>query len=194
MSSAPDLVAQRLRNQKLLRSASRPPEDVVAWLGAVQAQDFVGARWALGQRAQGATEAGVLAAFDQGRILRTHVLRPTWHFLSPQDIRWILALSAPRVRAANASYYRKLELDSRTFAKSRRVLERALQGHQHRTRPELAGALARAGIPAAGMRLAYLIMEAELDALLCSGPRRGKQITYALLEERMPRTKPLARE
>jgi hypothetical protein len=194
MRSPHDLVALRLRNQKLLRGASLRAEEVVAWLGAVQAQDFAGARWALGQRARGSTDAGVLEAFDAGRILRTHVLRPTWHLVSPADIRFLQALTAPRVNAANASYYRKLELDSRTLAKSRRVFERALQGQNHRTRPELAAALARAGIPAAGLRLAYLIMEAELGALLCSGPLRGKQITYALLEERVPPTRPLSRE
>jgi hypothetical protein len=98
------------------------------------------------------------------------------------------------VNAANAFYYRRLELDARTFAKSRRVIERVLRGGSFLTRTELATALARAGLPAEGVRLAYLVMEAELAALVCSGPRRGKQMTYALLEERVPAARALTRD
>jgi hypothetical protein len=99
MSTAPqtDLIRQRLRNQKLVGSALRQPSEVVAWLGAVQAQDYAGAKWALSQRAKGLTDAAVDQAFAAGAILRTHVLRPTWHFVTPADIRWMLALTAPRV-------------------------------------------------------------------------------------------------
>src|SRR5688572_30780131 len=101
------LMAARMWNERLAGSALRRPDDVVAWLGAVQSQDYAGARWALAQRLGAAeTDDVIEKAFDEGRILRTHVLRPTWHFLAPADIRWILKLSAPRVHQQNGFAYR----------------------------------------------------------------------------------------
>jgi hypothetical protein len=189
-----NLSRRRLRNQKLVGSGFRKPEDVVAWLGAVQAQDYAAAKWAVGLRANGITEADVERAFNKGAILRTHFLRPTWHFVTPADIRWMLALTAPRVHAVSAYYYRKFELDGGTFARSRAALESALEGGKHLTRSELALVLQRAGIPANSLRLGYLTMHAELDAVICSGARRGKQSTYALLDERVPRATNLTRD
>ena len=163
------------------------PADVVGWLAAVQAQDYAGAKWALGLRLQGATDDEVERAFADGAVLRTHLMRPTWHFVTPADIRWLLALTAPRVHAANAFMYRKLELDSRRFQESRAALTRALRGDEHLTRDELRGVLQKAGVAADdGMRLAYLMMHAELDGVVCSGARRGKQFTYALMDARAP--------
>jgi hypothetical protein len=179
-----DLVRRRLRNQRLDRSEFRKPADVVRWLGAVQAQDYAGAKWALGLRAKGLTDADADRALDEGTILRTHILRPTWHFVIPADIRWMLALTAPRVHAANAHTYREFELDASVFRRSRKELERALRGGKERTRAELASVLRRGGIAAKGIRLAALMIEAELEGVIVSGPRRGKQFTYALLEER----------
>jgi hypothetical protein len=189
-----DLVRERLRNQKLLQSEFHKPDEAVAWLGAVQSQDYTGAKWALGQRANGLTDPDIENAFNRGTILRTHVLRPTWHFVARADIRWLLALSGPRVHAISAHYYRKMELDDRLFARSRKVFERALAGGKHLTRPELARALEKAGILAKGPRLAYLVMHAELDGVICSGPRQGKQFTYALLDERAPDARSLSRD
>src|SRR5688500_12871376 len=114
----PDLLGTRLRNQKLAPLEKRRPEDVVSWLGAMQAQDFPAAKWALGMRARGCGDADIEQAFNEGRILRTHALRPTWHFLAPADIRWILKLSAPRVHAANAYYYRQAGLTAKLFLRA----------------------------------------------------------------------------
>jgi hypothetical protein len=194
MASDSTLVSARLRNQKLTRTALRTPEDVVAWLGAVQAQEYPGARWALGQRAKGLTDAAVEEAFDAGRILRTHVMRPTWHFVTPADIRWLLTLTAPRVHAVSAYYYRRLELDATVLRRSRAIFERALGDGTFLTRTELAAALAGGGIEAKGQRLAAVVMHAELERVICSGPKRGKQFTYALLDERAPRARTLDRE
>jgi len=188
------IVRLRLRDHKLATSEFRTPEQVVSWLGAVQAQDYPGAKWALGLRARGVTDAMVEQAFGDGRILRTHVLRPIWHFLAPGDIRWILCICGPRVHAMNATYYRKMELDAPTFNRAISVIERALEGGKHLTRAELASVLKRGGIEAAGMRLAYLVMHAELDAVICSGPRRANQFTYALLDERVPPVPVMDRE
>jgi hypothetical protein len=114
-------------------------------------------------------------------------MRPTWHFVTPADIRWLLALTAPRVHAVSAAMYRKLGLDHATFKRCHKVLSKALRDGQTLTREELKTALQKAGIAVdSGQCLAYIVMHAELEALICSGPRRGKQFTYALLEERVP--------
>jgi hypothetical protein len=155
-------------------------------MGAMQAQDFAAAKWGVGLRATRVTEADVDSAFNAGRILRTHVLRPTWHFVAPRDIRWMLSVSGPRVQALNAHYYRKMGADRSLLTRSRAALERALQGGTALTRNELAAVFAGAGAPAQGQLLAYLMMHAELDGVICSGPRRGKQFTYMLLDERVP--------
>jgi hypothetical protein len=181
-----DVIDRRLRNQQLTRSTFRDPADVVAWLGAVQSQDYPGAKWGVALRTPGLTSEAFDRAFDDGRILRTHVLRPTWHFVPRADIRWMLFLTAPRLRAALGTYVRRLELDPRALTRSRSVFARALGGGKALTRAELADALARAGIAAKGQRLAAIVMDAELDQLLCSGPLRGRQFTYMLLDERAP--------
>lgn len=186
-----DVAQARLSNQLLGKKKCKTPGEVVAWLGAVQAQDFAAAKWALALRMRKATDTDIERAFNDGAILRTHVMRPTWHFVAPQDIRSLLALTAPRVHAANAHMYRKLELDDDRLSRCHAVLTKALRGNQYLTRSELANRLSENRIKAAGQRLAYILMHAELEALICSGPRRGKQFTYALLEERTPQSQKL---
>jgi hypothetical protein len=176
----------RLHHQWLARPAVRRPEEVVAHFGAVQSQDFAMAKWALALRGAGLTEAQVAAAFDAGAILRTHILRPTWHFVAPADIRWMLKLTAPRVRAQLVANDRLQGIDASLVRRSRAVIERALRGGAHLTRDELKAALTRDRIAVAGPGLANVMIHAELDGLVCSGPRRGKHSTYALLEERVP--------
>jgi hypothetical protein len=187
-----DIAHQRLYNQHLVDAPFEKPDDVVRRLGAVQAQDYAAAKWAIAQRTQGVTDAAIDQAFADGAILRTHVMRPTWHFVTPADIRWMLMLTAPRVNAVNAYYYRKLELDEVTFARSNAVLIKALQGGKQLTRPELASILQQAGIATDNLlRLGYLIIRAELDGIVCSGALRGKQHTHALLDERAPQARTL---
>ncbi len=189
-----EVALRRLRNEHLLGPPLAKPEDVVQWLAAVQAQDYLGAKWAIAQRTRRCADADVEAAFQAGKILRTHIMRPTWHFVVPADIRWMQALTAPRVRALNAPFERKMDFTEATFARSHAIIAKALQGGGHQTREELGRILAQAGIPAVGLRLAYLMMRAELDAVICSGPRRGKQFTYALLDERAPAARSLPRQ
>ena len=184
LNGAMNIPSLRLFNQHLSRPDFGQPEEVVSWFGAVQAQDYAGAKWAVGLRLAGATEGIVERAFAEGKILRTHVLRPTWHFVTPEDIRWMLKLTGPRVHAKNALYYRRLELGDRDFRQAEAALAKALQGGKSLTRAQLRGALERAGIRGVDLRFTYLIMHAELEGLICSGPREGKQFTYALLEER----------
>ena len=186
-----DILRHRLHNQHLTRPKYAAPADMVAWLGAVQAQDYPAAKWALGQRLRGASDASLEQAFNDGAILRTHVMRPTWHFVAPADIRWLLALTAPRVRALMAYYDRQLQIDAALFKRSHAVLTRALQGGKQLTRAELDRALQAAGIHQSGQGVGHILMHAELHALICSGPKRGKQFTYMLLEERVPPARPL---
>lgn len=187
-----NLLAQRLHHQKLINSDLANAADVVRAMGAVQAQDFPAAKWGLSMRVRGGLQdLDVEQAFNDGAILRTHVLRPTWHFVSPADIRWMLQLSAPRVHAASAYYYRQAGLDAKVFGRSCAMLQRALDGNHFLTRTELAVHLKRAKVPADGLKLAYLMMHAELEGVICSGPRRGKQFTYALLDERAPQKAPV---
>ncbi|MDQ2716485.1 MAG: winged helix DNA-binding domain-containing protein [Chloroflexota bacterium] len=188
-----DIAHQRLHNQLITRRMFEKPAEVVQWLGAVQSQDYAAAKWALGLRLPGATDEDIERAFTSGAILRTHVMRPTWHFVMPADIRWMLALTAPRVNVGNASRYRQLELDDSVFLRSNAALIRALQGGKQLTRLELMSVLQQAGITTdkddVG-RFTHIIMHAELDGLVCSGARQGKQFTYALLDERAPQARP----
>lgn len=188
-----ELLSERLRNQHLTRPDRQKPAQVVAWLGAMQAQDFPAAKWAVGLRSPGCNSHDIEQAFNDGEILRTHVLRPTWHFVARQDIRWLVALSAPRVHATNAYYYRQSGLDAKMFARGCAMMHRVLEDGEPMTRAELAVALKRAKVPADGLKLAYIMMHAELEGVICSGPRRGKQFTYALLDQRAPASKPLDR-
>lgn len=186
---------QRLQNQSLLDSTLKSPQEVVSWLVAVQAQDFAGVKWALGLRIPDSNEAMIDKAFKDGFILRTHLLRPTWHFVTPQDIRWLLQLTAPRVHAANAFMYRKTGLETGIFKRSNQAIEKALQSQKQLTRDELRDVLENAGVKTEGdQRMTYLMMQAELDGLICSGPRKGNQFTYMLLEERVPQAAKLTRE
>jgi hypothetical protein len=160
----------------------------------MQAQEFPIATWSIAQRTGGVGHDDVRRAFDDGTILRTHLLRPTWHFVLPADIRWMEGLTAPRVHALNAHYYRRLGLDDDLFFKSHDVLARVLGGGRQLTRKELGVELGRARIEASGTRLGYMIMRAELDALVCSGAMNGKQHTYALLDERAPNARTMDRD
>lgn len=192
--TAPDIAALRLRNQRLVGATFRTIEDVVRWFGAMQAQEFPVAKWSIAQRAPSVTNAAVDDAFARGEILRSHVLRPTWHFVLPADIRWMVELTAPRINARMAYYDRRLELDAAVFKRSNAAIAKALADGRHLTRKELAAVLAKAGIVAKTQRLGHLMMRAELDLVVCSGAPRGKQQTYALVEERAPRAKPLPRD
>jgi hypothetical protein len=189
------IATRRLRNQYITRTGHRQPADVVAWLGAVQSQEYEAAKWALGLRMrEGTLGTEIDAAFDRGSLLRTHVMRPTWHFVTPADIRWLLELTAQRVHRTMAPYNRKLELDPRTLVRGTRVIERSLGDRQYLTRAELAERLQRANLAMTGQRLAHLALYAELEGVICSGPRRGKKFTYALLAERAPGARRLDRD
>ena len=159
----------------------------------MQAQDFGPATSAVGPGWR-APESSLDEAFHAGRILRTHVLRPTWHFVLPADILWLLTATGPGIRARNAHRYRQLGLDEATLTHSRDVLASALAGGLHLTRGQIAELLVAAGIAVDGQRLPYILMDAELSALVCSGPPSGTQHTYSLVRDRAPCALDLSRD
>jgi hypothetical protein len=186
------LVAARLAAQQITRPACATAAALVSRLLAVQAQDYAGARWAVGARLAGtATDATITAALASGAVLRTHALRGTWQLIVPADVRWLLALVAPRQIARAQPRFRELGIDAATIRRSQAAIARALAKRSQATRAELAAALAARKIATAGQRLSYLLWRAELDALITSGVPRGKQPTYALLDERAPGSNPL---
>lgn len=186
-----DILRHRLHNEQLTKTKFSKPEEVVSYLGAVQSQDYSGAKWALAQRLPHATDESLEKAFNEGKFLRTHVMRPTWHFVAPQDIRWMLPLTASRVSKVMSSYNKLLELTPEVFAKTQKVIIHLLQENKQLTRQEIKAELTRIGITTNVQRLAHIVMQAELDGIICSGPRKGKQFTYMLLDERVPKAKSL---
>jgi hypothetical protein len=189
------IAAARLQNQLITRPIAGGPSAVVAHMGAVQAQEFEPAKWALGLRMrEGASDRTIERAFSEGRILRTHVLRPTWHFVPQPDIRWLLALTGPGVQRRVATYHRRLGLDAPLLTRATRLIERAIVRHGPLTRRELRGHLAKAAIVVDAMPLAFIMTHAELTAVVCSGPRRNSQFTYALLADRAPGARIMPRD
>jgi hypothetical protein len=182
---ARDVARRRLRAQALVGPPLGSPVDVVRHLGAVQSQELAAARWSVAQRSA-ADDTAVLAAYDRGEILRTHVLRPTWHFVPAEDVCWMQALTADRVRRQDGVNARRTGVDEAMVSACLTVFARVLAGGRALTRAELKDALAVAGVEVMGPQLSHLTLRAELDGLLTSGPVRGRFPTFALLEERVP--------
>jgi hypothetical protein len=180
------LATTRMLNQQIIMPRFNQPEDVVNYMVAMQAQDYAGAKWAIGLRMRNAKDDKIEQAISEGKILRTHLLRPTWHFVSPTNIRWLLKLTAPRIHAANAAMNKKFELNDKLFAKSNEILAKALQGNKQLARPAVESLLTQSGIATNDLRLTLLLMRAELDQVICNGAREGKQFTYALLDDHAP--------
>jgi hypothetical protein len=186
----------RLRNSRLVGTPLTTAEEVVGWFGAVQSQDLPGALWGIAQRLAPearATLESLGATMDDGRIVRTHALRPTWHFLVPAELRWIQALTGGRVDRVAGSMYRLLGLDDAAFEQAGAAIREAMAGGRALTREEIRDALVPTGIDVTDNLVAtHVAMHAELTALIVSGPRRGKQATYQLVDDRIPPAPPLA--
>lgn len=190
------LITLRLQNQLLVQPPFDAPQQVVEWMGAVQAQDYRMAKWAVGCRTASTDATQIEAALNRGDILRTHLLRPTWHFVSSKDLRWMLSLTADRIRAANDSYARGTDaaLDSKSIHRYMNLLQKTLEGNKHRTKEEIGEALNQRGIPLSQYALRHLLMRAETDGIVCSGADKKGTATYALLDERAPHGEEPSRE
>jgi hypothetical protein len=191
-----DIALQRLRQQRLIGPQFHTPAEVAEWFGAVQGQDYLGALWAFGLRIHGATETSIEQAIADRSIVRITILRGTIHFLPAADVHWMLSLLRPRLLMLlrNGQRNQRLEIDDETAAKSQAVFARALEGGGQLTREELAATLQQAGIDGAGSRLMPFLHRAQVDGLICHASRRGKQFTFALLDEWSPGERKLTPE
>src|SRR6478609_1461558 len=194
MLSNPDLIRQRLLNLQIAESDFTKPEELVQYLCAIQSQDWNMAKWAIGLRLNHLKEADVEKAFNDGKILRTHVMRPTWHFVHPKDIRWLLQLTGPRVDAFNKLYYKKHGVDAKVFKRGRDIITKALENKNFLTREQLNERLRKNKSNDDNFQEMLVIMKMELEGLICSGPRIGKQFSYALMDERVPKSKAYTNE
>lgn len=175
----------RLAAQHVGSTRVRTVHELVKWLLAVQAQDPLAARWAVGARVPGVTERDVIAALDEGRILRTHVMRGTWQYVAPEDLRWLLSLVGAKVRASAARRHQQLGLDAKTLSRSEALLAKALTKAGALTREGARDVLEAGGISTREQRLSHLLIDAELSGLLCSGPHEDGKATWALVEQRV---------
>ncbi len=189
-----DIASLRLQTQQLNGSTFKKAADLVKWFGAIQGQEYAQSKWGIGLRLPQLDDQAIEKEINDGKIIRTHLLRPTWHLVAAADLRWMLMLTAPRVSAINAYMYRKMELDANVFRRCHNIIEKALQGNKHLRREELNMAFAANGILCDGVRLTCIMMHAELAALICSGRKQGNQMTYALLEERVAPVKEKTRD
>ena len=189
------LPAQRLRSQLLAGNAAATPHAVVAHMTAVQAQDYLGALWAVGARMKNAVEADVERALAERAIVRCWPMRGTLHFVAAEDVRWMLELLAPRVLSRHrARLERDFELDAKTLRRCRTLVERALAGGHAMTRSEIYALLEKVRIATGASRGLHILFALAHERLLCFGARRGKQPTFVLLDEWLPATKPRPRD
>ena len=193
-SAAQEIARRRLRAQMLAGTTFTSPVDVVARLGAVQAQDYLGALWALGVRLTDARAADVELAIERRTIVRTWPMRGTLHFVAAADARWMLELRATRAATGAAARLRRLGIDDGVVLRARRALEKHLEGGRRLTRPAAYRALERAGISTQGERGLHVLWRLAHDGVLCFGPHDGKQPTLVLLEEWLPRATRLPRD
>ncbi len=184
----------RLINQRIAGAKHKSVSDVVSYMGAMQAQDFNMAKWAAGLRANKSSEKDVEAAIDNAEMIRTHLLRPTWHFVSPKDIYWMLDLTAGKIISSFNSRHNAMGLTKSVLNKGCRVIEKALAGGNHLTREELISELKKAKIAIFENRASHIFGWAEYHGIACSGRIKNGKPTFALLEERVPHKNILMKE
>jgi hypothetical protein len=189
-----DIARWRLRTQHLVRPHAGSAREVVGSLLAVQAENAGQAAWAVAARTQNPDQADLAALQDDGAVLRTHVLRPTWHFVRAEDLGWLLDLTGPRIRQITGRQLRDAHgLDERSADQAVTTVAEILADRGQLTRAQLADELRERGIGDSGQLLMLLLAHAELAGLICSGRLVGGEHTYALLDERVPAPRRLGR-
>jgi hypothetical protein len=189
-----DITYHRLNNQQIIQTELHNPGEVVSWLGAVQAQDFLSSKWAIGLRLDKAKEKDVDKAIADKSIVRTWAMRGTLHFVPPADIRWMLKLAADRVFSMYASNFKRMELDEKTLRQSQEIIIKALEGGGIIGRNELKEVLSRHSVNTSEMRYNFILLRASLEGIICFGPRRNKEYTFVLLDEWLPGENSLSRD
>ena len=182
-----EIAHHRLVSQKLEKTSKSSPQEIVHHLGAMQAQDYAMAKWAIGSRCE-ATEKEIEEAINSGKIIRTHILRPTWHFVAAEDIHWMLDVSGPQVKRIILADTKKHGYDEKEFGKLNSAIEKILAGNNHLTRDEIIQELnMKKATGEYHLSPVLIMMYAELEGLVCNGIMKGKQMTYSLLEEKVPK-------
>lgn len=166
----------------------------MAWLGAIQAQDFFGAKWSIGLRLNGITEVDVERAIAAKQIVRTWPMRGTLHFVAAADVHWMRALLTPRIIAGSLRRQTELELTPAVYARCEKIFIKALRGGRQVTREALAALLEKEGISATGPRSYYIFWRLAQEGLLCFGAHEGKQATFTLLDEWAPKSRDMNRD
>jgi len=189
-----DIAALRLANQKIINTNLNSPKEIVSAMGAMQAQDYSMVKWAVGLRSKNLTDKSIESAISKGEIIRTHLLRPTWHLVSSEDIHWMLELTAPRIKSALKFRHKYLGFNESIIKKCKKIIEKTISENGHSTREELISVLEKAKISTKENRASHIFLIAELDGLICSGEIKNKKQTYALLKERVPKTNSLNKE
>lgn len=184
----------RLINQQIETKRFKTTKELVYWMGAIQAQDYQMAKWAIGLRLPHASDQSIESAFNRGEILRTHLMRPTWHFVTAEDIRWLLELTAPQIKSQTKARQKELELTNDILPALYTILEKALTENEFMTRDQISEVLQQNGISMNASRSYHLMLQAELDRIVCSGIVIGKEQTYALLDRRVPVSKSITKE
>jgi len=189
-----EIVQQRIINQQLAGTKFKSAKEIVSWMGAVQAQDYAMSKWAVGVRLPNSTDETIEKAINDGEIIRIHVMRPTWHLVSSDDVKWMIALTAPHLRKSMKGRHKALGLTDQIFKKSNSIIEKSLAKNGYMTRAELVAELNKNKIKPDNLQTIHIMFNAELNATVCNGPMRGKQFTYALLDERIPKTESFTRD
>lgn len=188
------MIQLRLANQGLTSAEFKSCADVVSHFGAMQAQEYPMAKWAVGVRMQKASDADIERGVDAGEIIRTHILRPTWHFVSRNDIRWMMELSAPFVKKATQYVDKQVGLTDEIFKKAWRIIEGELAKDNNLTKADLTERLAKKKISVDGLLATQLLIRAELEMRICNGVRKGNKVTYALFDSRVPPSDKLSKK
>jgi len=184
----------RLFSQKIASTEFTSAKEIVEWMGAMQSQDFAMAKWAVGVRLLNPTNTKIEEALNKGEILRTHVMRPTWHFVASDDIYWLLDLTANKIKSSMKSRDKELELSEAVYTKCNNIIGQLLIGGIHLSREEFAIAFNNSNIKTDNNRLSHIMLRAELEGIVCSGHVNGNKQTHALLSDRVPRKKILLRD
>ncbi|MCD8193510.1 MAG: winged helix DNA-binding domain-containing protein [Tannerellaceae bacterium] len=185
----------RLLNHQLVNPLFNDPAELVKWMGAVQAQDYTMTKWAIGMRLQTPSLKAVNQAIEEGRIVRTHIMRPTWHLVPGEDLRWMLKLSAQRIRSSWESYAKgKHGISPDKYILCNDLIIKLLEENHCLTKQELAREFVKAGIIPDTSYVNLFTVRAEVDGIVCSGADKGKEPTYALLEKQVPVSKDLTIE
>ncbi|MDR0754946.1 MAG: winged helix DNA-binding domain-containing protein [Prevotellaceae bacterium] len=184
----------RAVSQQLVNPTFDEAKDLVSWMGAIQAQDYNMCKWAIGVRLKSCKISAVETALNKGDILRTHIMRPTWHLVAAEDIRWMLDLCGEKIKTARSASDKYLEISEKLYLQTNDKIAKMLEGNNHLTRLEIADNLNRFGIKTDALRMSHFMYRAEAEGIVCSGTDKGRQQSYALIDERVEPAKKINKD